>query len=166
MGGLLQFMESGNIDTTGGAISATIINNMMEDIFQDGSFSDNYAILCSENQARRISAFNTTGSNPMVTRSMAEAGSFGFAIKEFVGDLPVQNGFMAKIVVDPNFPRDQVAIVDLNNIRLVPLRGSELKDMDATAPGFDGAARRVLGEYTLEVRNGDKSHALATGLTV
>ena len=166
MGGILQYMESGNIESTGGAISADILNNMLQMIFRDGAFSNNFAILCADNQARKISAFNSAGDNPTLNAAQADAQSFGYYISRFVGDLPVQSGFTAPVVVDPNFPRDKVAIVDMNNIALVPLNGRTLNDEDATTPGLDGYARRILGEYTFEMINGKKSHAIAEGLDV
>jgi len=166
MGGILQFMESGNITAVGGAIGESDINDALEDIFEDGGYSNNYVILCSENQARRISAFNTAGSNPMVIDQRSDDMTYGHYISKFVGDLPVQKGFTANIVVDPNFLKDQVAIIDMNSLELRPIVGRNLQDFDATTPGMDGYARRILGEYTLVVKNGTKAHALLTGLTV
>jgi len=169
MGGILQYMESGNIETTGGAISETIINNMLEAIFDDGAFSNAYALLCAENQARKISAFNTSGTNPIVQIQQTPQQFTGHYTSDFVGDIPVfkdRGGFRATIVVDPNFPKDQVAIVDLTRVDWAWLEDSPLVDRDATPPGFDGIKRRILGEATLRVKNGQQAHALATGLTV
>jgi len=163
--GILQFLESGNIDSTGGAISGTIINNILEAIFNDGAYSNNIIMLCAENQARKISAFNTAGTNPVVQKSPDDR-VYGGYIKTFVGDLPVQNGFMAKIVVDPNMLKDQIAILDMNNIELAWLTGRSIQDSDAALPGGDYYKRRVLGECTFRVKNGTKAHGLATGLTV
>ncbi len=165
MGGILQYLEGGNIETTGGAISETIINNMLEAIFNDGSFSNNYVILCAENQARKISALNTAGSNPVVQKVQTDR-SLGGYISSFIGDLPVQNGFQANIVVDPNFLKDQIALIDMNRIEMSWLKKSRLTDKDATLPGGDYFKRRIIGEVTMRFKNGTKSHALATGLTV
>ena len=162
-GGILQYLESGNIDATGGPISPTIINNMLEAIFQDGGFSNNYAIVCAENQARKISAFNTSGSNPVISKS-ADDRTFGGYVSSFTGDLPVMNGFQAKIVVEPNFLADQIAIVDLNSVEMNWLQNRSIKDEDATPNGADFVRRRILGEATFSIKNGTKQHALATGL--
>lgn len=165
-GGILQFLEGGNVETSGGALSKTHLNNLLHLMFGKGAYSSNYAIVCAENQAARISAFNTAGSNPLVTMPYAQNQATGGAISTFYGDLPVQNSFAAKIVVEPNFPKDKVAILDLDKISLVPLAGRSLSDSDATPAGFDGAARRIIGEYTLEVQNGTQAHGIATGLTI
>lgn len=164
-GGVLQYIEGGNIETTGGAISTAIINNMLEAIFNDGGFSNNYVILCAQNQARKISALNTAGSNPVVQK-MNEDRTLGGYISSFVGDLPVMSGFQAKIVVDPNMLKDQIAVVDMNNIEMAWLNDRSLADWDATPQGADYFARRLLGEATFRIKNGTKAHALATGLTV
>lgn len=171
MGGILQFINQagGNVETTGGNLSATILNNMLQAIFSDGGFSNNYAILCADNQARRISALNTAGTNPVVQKQYNEGGNqgtLGGYISTFVGDLPVQSGFTANIVVDPNFPKDQVAIIDMNRVELTALEGRALFDKDASEPGLDGFKRRILGEYTLRVKNAKQAHAVAVGLNV
>lgn len=162
-GGILQYLESGNIDTTGGGINATILNNILESIFQNGSVSDSLVILANENQARKISALNTSGSNPQVQKAEADRNLGGY-ISTFTGDLPIQKGFKAQIVVEPNFLKDQVAILDMNSIELNYLRNFE--DKDATPAGADYFRRRILGELSFTVKNGTKSCGLATGLDV
>jgi len=162
-GGILQFLEGGNIDSTGGAISATLINNVLESIFQDGSVSNSIVIVANENQARKISALNTAGSNPTIMKQPSDRNLGGY-ISTFTGDLPIQNGFQAQIVVEPNFLKDQVAVLDMNNIELNWLRN--MNDKDSTPAGADYISRRLLGEASFTVKNGTKSHGLLTGLTV
>jgi len=43
-------------------------------------------ILCNTNQARKISAFNVGGNNPVVTRDETTTGSY---VMRFVSDIPV-----------------------------------------------------------------------------
>ena len=164
-GGFLQFGESGNIDTTGGVISSAIINNILESIFQDGAVSDSIVILASENQARRISALNTAGSNPTIMKQPNDRNLGGY-ISTFTGDLPIQKGFQAQIVVEPNFLKDQIAVLDMNSIEMNWLQGRQIADKDATPNGADYVARRILGELSFTIKNGTKSHGFATGLTV
>lgn len=164
MGGLLSFLRGGNVDTTGGNISAAIINNMLEAVYADGASSNNYAILCNTNQAKRISAFNTAGSNPVVSVPQGSTTTGGY-ISTFVGNLPVANGpFTARVVVEPSFPKDKIALVDMNRIELAYLRPFETKD--ATVNGQDGTAQRIIGELTARIKDGQKAHAIATGLNV
>lgn len=162
-GGLIAFTRSGNIDTTGGAISKTIINNVIEKIWADGAMASNFLLVCAENQARKISAFNTAGTNPVVMTS-PDARTTGGYTAQFVGDLPVKSGFMCEILVEPTFPKDKIAIVDLNSIELAYLQDFGVTDISNKA--VDGTMHRVLGELTVRVKNGTKAHGLATGLTV
>ena len=164
LGGILQYLAGGNVDTTGGAVSATIINNMLEAIFKAGGYGGRFGILCNTNQARKMSAFLYSQNTPIMHPDSAMI-PYGNAILQFRGDLPVQQGFQADVIVEPNFPKDQIAIVDFNRLALRPLVASSLIDKDATPPGADYFQRRIIGEYTLEVKNGQQAHALATGLT-
>jgi hypothetical protein len=165
MGGILQYLTGGNVVATGGNVSATHINAALELIYSDGGTSDRYAIVCSENQARRISAFNTTGSNPVVMKTATDR-TFGGYISAFTGDIPVDSSFQAQIVVDPNFPKSQIAIVDLNKVAIKPFVNRAIQDEDATPNGADYYQRRILGEYTAEIMNGTTAHALITGLNL
>lgn len=163
-GGILSFLRGGNVDTTGSALSATIINNLLEAVYADGASSNNYAIVCAPNQAKRISGFNTAGSNPVVSVPQGSTTAGGY-ISTFIGNLPVQNGpFTARVVVEPNFPKDKVALVDLNRIELAYLTPFGVQD--ATTPGMDGIAETIIGELTVRIKDGQKAHAMATGLTV
>ena len=156
MGGILQFLAGGNVDTTGGAVSATIINNMVEAIFQDGAVADGLAIVCNSNQARKLSALD--GSLLQIQRADSATGhQVGTFVSDFVA------GGQHSIVVDPSFPKDQIAILNLNEIKFRTMQ--PMVDMDATAPGQDGKKGRLLTELSLEVKNGKTAHALATGLT-
>lgn len=162
-GGILSFLRNGNIDTTGSAISATIINNMFKAMFDDGAGLGDYVILCNANQARKLSAFNTAGTNPVVNVPYGTTQTGG-AISTFISDLPSMNGFTARIVVEPSFPKDKLALLDLNNIELAYLR--PFTTTPASIESDDYIAQRVLGELTCRIKNGTKAHALATGLTI
>ena len=161
-GGVLQYMDKGIVDTTGGAISSTIINNVFQDIFEAGGMSNRYAICVAPNQARKISAFMTQDKVPANTKLATE----GFAVNRFVGDIPAFSGnpYEAFVAVDPNLPKDRMLVLDLNRVALVPLR--TFTDENAAPEGADYFARRILGEYTLEIKNGQTAHGKATGLTV
>lgn len=162
-GGMIAFTRSGNIDTTGSAISKTIINNLIELCWADGAMASNFLLVAAPNQARKISAFNTAGTNPVVMTSPDSRVTGGY-VAQFVGDLPVKSGFMAEILVEPNFPKDKVLLLDLNSVELAYLQ--EFGVRPATPEGADYIQEVILGELTLRVKNGQKAHALATGLTV
>ncbi|MCD6502165.1 hypothetical protein J7L01_06140, partial [bacterium] len=81
----------------------------------------------------------------------------------FVGDLPL--GMVERIVVDTAFPQDKVAILDSSKLALVPMRGRAFQDVPATpSAAADYVARRIIGEYSLEVRNSLQAHGVIKGL--
>jgi hypothetical protein len=163
MGGVLQFLEGGIVDTTGGAISSTIINNVLEDVYIAGGYAPRLAMLMNTNQARKVSAFLKAANEPIIYKNDSGFQTAGYAVNKFQGDLPTVNGsFITDVVVDPNFPKDQIAILNMNKIEMNYL--SPMIDMDATLPGFDGVQRRVLTETTMTVKDGTTAHGLITGL--
>ncbi len=163
-GGILQYLQNGITESTGGAISSTILNNVFEAIFAAGGMSQRYAICVAPNQARRISAFMTAGNVPVGTKIT----DTGFAVNKFRGDIPAFSGnpYEAFIAVDPNLPKDRLLVVDLDKLNLIPLEGRTWTDLDASPNGADYFARRILGEYTFEIKNGKTCHGQAVGLEV
>jgi len=164
LGGILQFLNQsgGNIKAANAAISATILNDALQLIYDDGGFSNNFCLLMNQYQARKISAFNTSGTNPLVMINQ-DSKTTGNYISTFVGDLPVQSGFMAKIVVDPTFPQSQIAILDLNKIEYASF--SPMTETKASLDSDDFVASRLLTELTLRIKNAKQSHAIITGLS-
>jgi hypothetical protein len=166
MGGLLEYLKAagGNIDATGGALSQTIINNIFQKITDKGGMSSNYAILVAPNQARRLTALNTSGSNPIVYKGNEVGQTLGNFVTSFIGDLPINGGLYAQVFVAQSMVKDQLAVVDLDRVKLAVMRGLQAKN--ATQPGSDYDAQRLLTELTLEVKNGTAAHGIATGLSL
>jgi len=161
MGGIMRFLAQagGNsVDANGVAITPSIMNNGFETAKQNGAQGINL-ILCNPVQARKISAFNTNGNNPMVQRNDTTTGSY---VTTYVSD----QGDVVTIVADRNFDKDKIALLDMTKIVMVPLQNRQMTDKDATAPGDDFVARRIIGEYTLEVKNADTCHAYIYNLTM
>ncbi len=166
MGGILYFLDQagGNvIDNSAAALSAEDLNDLIEMIAADGGRPD--LLVCNTIQARAISAFNAeSGSAPIVRTTWSDERTGG-AVYEFVGDLPL--GMVERIVVDTAFPQDKIALLDSSKLALVPLRGRAFRDLPATpSEASDYIARRIIGEYTLEVRNAAFAHGLLKNLAV
>jgi hypothetical protein len=86
-GGLISFIDvtNGNVkDMSSALISATAINDVLEYINADGGEAN--TVICSPYQARKISAFNTAGNNPMISIMDRVAGSY---VMKFIGDMPI-----------------------------------------------------------------------------
>jgi hypothetical protein len=159
MGGLLSYLENGTgnqIDAASAALTTGLLNDAFET--GTGNGADNLStILCNSNQARKISAFNTSGNNPVVMRDDNRAGNY---VLEFVSDLPIAGGLISRVVVDRNFPKDKIAIIDTSRIGLVPMSGRNFSDENAAGNGDDFFAKRVLGEFTMQMKNASESHML------
>ena len=163
-GGVLQYVEGGIRDATGGTVSMDVVNNIFEEIFLNGGMSTRYAMVCAPNQARKISTLMT---KDRVPANLATSAA-GLAVNKLYGDIPAFNGnpYEAFIVVEPNLPKDTILVLDLDKLMIVPLQGRSFSDKDASPPGADFFARRILGEYTFEVRNAATCHGVIGGLSI
>jgi len=161
-GGLFQFLESGNVNSTGSAVSLDHIQDTLEMIKADGGDIGNLTAVMNTNQARRISAFNTSGTNPiiMLDRSGTVTGNY---VTQIQGDL----GGVTKMVVDTNMPKDTILIINPEMIEVNYLAGRRMADTDATpTDASDYIMRRLLAEYSFTIKNGTTAHGMITGLTV
>lgn len=159
MGSIMWFLKraSGNSVNGAGAVTQTILNNAFEIARKNGA--DNIGLmLVHPFQMRKISAFNVAGSNPNIERRDTTTGSY---VTTYVSD----QGDIVPVLVDRNMDKDKIALLDMSKIQLVPLKDRQFTDEDATPNGADYVARRILGEYTLEVKNAANSHAYVYGLT-
>lgn len=159
-GGLLSFLDQagGNaVDAAGGALTKTMLNDALEAAFNSGA--GELVIVTSPHQARKITGLDT------YYRTTRSDTTTGFAVMEYMGDIAGANQ-ASKIVVDPNYPTKRIDFVDPSRLALVPLRGRAMSDEDATPNGADYVSRRVLGEYTLEVKNALQAHAVVKNLAL
>jgi hypothetical protein len=164
MGGIRQLID-GNIDSTGGALSQTLINNVFEEIAADGGMSNNYLIMGHPTQTRKISALNTGGTNPVVFKQDEIGQRLGNFVTNYVSDLPLLGGAMsANIFSNWQMVQDEVVILDMNRIKIKTMQGAVA--MNAAQNGQDGLKERILTEITLEVMNGGQAHGKITGLSL
>lgn len=160
-GGLEQFVT--NTNSTGGALSYDLFNAGFQAMFEAGGVATQLACVGNIEQVRRISGFNTAGTNPVV--NIGEQDSTGNTITRVIADFKLgQTNIQANVVLDPQVPKDQLYLLDLSQIGWFPLR--PMISEPATPPGADFTAVRLLEETTLQVRNGAYSHIRYTGLTI
>lgn len=160
MGGILSFLDQagGNrVNAGGSALSKANLNDALEMAFNDGA--NDLVMVCGPTQARKVTALD---SNYEIVRGDTTAGK---VIMEYRGDIAGSNA-ASRIVVDPNYPKTRIDFVDVSRLALVPLNGRGTTDKDATPPGADYVARRIIGEYTLEMKNALDAHASVYGLSV
>ena len=160
MGGLEYYMQNGNVESTGGALSATIINNALSMIHaKAGQFNGNIALIGNVNQAQRMSAFNTSGTNPLSTR-VASDTSTGTYVNRFISNI---DGSQFTFITDRNMPTDQVWAVDLSAVERCYLRPMATEEVTTQS---DAVIYRILMEGSMRVLNGKERFARITGLTV
>jgi hypothetical protein len=161
MGGIMWFLQAatGNsVNASTAAISMGLINDAVE--VAKGNGATGLSILLAHPvQARKISAFNQSGNNPVVQRADTTTGSY---VTTFVSD----QGDVMTLVADRNFDKDKVALLDPSKVALVPLQNRQFQDKDATPAGADYVARRIIGEYTLQVKNAAEAHSYIYGLSI
>ncbi len=165
-GGIPSFVDvsGGNVvDASGSAISTTLINDLGEEIKRDGGVYN--AIYTNLDQARKISAFNTSGSNPItqVSRDEVSAGSY---VLNFVSDIPVAGGLISRIIVDEKVPADTVYLLNSDKIGLVPYANRDIRIVDGTQNGQDGQTALLRAELTLALADGKYSHGVLKNLAL
>jgi hypothetical protein len=160
LGGMEYFMQNGNNESTGGALSSTHLNNAFSMIYEKaGQLRPNLAIVLAPNQQQRLSAFNTSGTNPLSTIDYGSA-STGTYVNKFIENL---TGSQTPTFVEPNMPKDQIWIVDFNAMQRVYLRRPTSNPVSISA---DAEQYRIIMEHGFKMRNGKERFARITGLTV
>jgi hypothetical protein len=160
MGGMREYLKenaSSVYDAGGADISPTILNNAVDQVSENGGDTTSLTVLlCHPRQARKVSAFNVSGNNPVIVRGDVTAGSY---VAQYQSDLGGSNGgALVTIVVDRNWPEDEVAIINPNNLRFVPMETMSVVettrlDGGRIADDLDGRKWKLLGELTLEYKN-------------
>lgn len=158
-GGLLYFAEkkgAAKKNLANAEISAKAINDLMEEVYLRGGSVN--TILTNTAGARQISKLATG-----TIRTERQDTTTGHRISTFVSD--IVGGGEAVIVVDPNFPKNKVALFDRNILSMHALSGRALYDVDAGIPGADFVARQIRGEYGIEVKNAKEKIAILENMS-
>lgn len=150
MGGAIPFLQlqsATQLDGGAAAISATILNNAIEQAMENGADTPNMTTMVMHSrQARKISAFNNTPTYGV------EQELTGYRVIGFKSDLPPEaGGNINKIVVDPNFPEDQIGIFNPEDLTIKTMEPMTVQE--TTDPKGDGYTWKMLGELTLEYKN-------------
>lgn len=169
MGWFLQFltMAWGNVVNGGGAaLTPEMLNNLVSQVDADGGQVD--TIICSVEQARKISAFNRTGAtgNNVYTMIGEKSNDVGNYAMRFISDIPVAGGLISNIIVDHKMPKNRVGLLKMSNIGLVPFKERSLKLVDGTQNGQDGTTAIVRWEYTLACKDAIYSGGIINNLSV
>jgi hypothetical protein len=158
-GGLLNFAKlkgAATQNNSGAEISAKVINDLMEQVYQRGGSVN--TILTNTAGARQLSKIAGDA-----IRTERTDTTTGHRISTFVGD--ITGGHEATVVVDPNFPKNKIALFDRNILSLHPLQGRSVYDTDASVAGADFVARQIRGEYGIKVKNANEKIAILENIS-
>ena len=158
--GLLALIT--NAVSTSEAMSSTVFDTQVKNLIDNGAAdAQSKLVLVAPTVIRQtISGFQA--SNRRLVESDVKVGHY---VEQIVSDLgPVVD------VVTSNYLGAGAAspwtsiLLDTSRCSLKPFADDTFKLMAAT-DWVDGIKRRVLGEYTVELRNGSKAHYVHTGLS-
>lgn len=154
MKGIRSFIAT-NVATASAAVSATLINDSLQDIYEAGGFKTggNYKIMVPAKQKRAISAIDTA----KINITQAETGR-GNVVDHFVSDFG-----QFEIVLNNNLNADELVITDINRLSVKPLVGRDFFHMYLGQKG-DYKQGMLVGEYTLELQQ-EKAHARIKALS-
>lgn len=158
-GGLLYFAGVKNSfkrNANGNEISAKLVNDVMEQIYLRGGNVN--TILTNTAGARQISKL----ANDSIRTERTDTAT-GHQIRTFVGD--IVGGSEVVVVVDPNFPKNKIALLDRSILSLHPLNGRGVSDVDASVAGADFVARQIRGEYGVKVKNANEKIAVIENIS-
>lgn len=158
-GGLLYFADKGGSykkNMSGGEVDAKALNDALEEILKRGGSAN--TILTNTAGARQISKLAGD-----TIRTERTDSATGHRIQTFVSD--IVGGSVATIVVDPNFPKNKIALFDRDILKLNPLSGRAMYDVDASVPGADYVARQIRGEYGVTVKNPKEKIAILENIS-
>lgn len=158
-GGLLYFAQQKNSfkkNLNGAEVTAKDINDVMEQVYLRGGSVN--TILTNTAGARQISKL---ANNQIRVERMDT--TTGHQISTFVSD--IVGGSEAVVVVDPNFPKNKIALFDRSILSMHPLQGRAVYDVDASIPGADFVARQIRGEYGVKVKNAHEKIAIIENIS-
>jgi hypothetical protein len=164
LGGFLPYVESDPqsiLDAGATAIDLDLLNAAVEQAVQNGADGPSLSVIvCNSNQARKISALNVAGNNPVVQQSSTQLGSY---VQVFKSDLAGTNGgALCTVLVDRNFPKDKILIFNPANNEAVPMENFSVTE--TTDNKVDGRTWKILGELTAEWKNANDEAIVITNL--
>lgn len=151
MGGLIDYIKhasGGNTNSTAETLTPSVLNAMIKQIWDDGGEPTH--IVVGGVQKQKISAFDKE-----YRRSTMDTRRAGFYVDNFVSDL----GIEVPVVVDRWVPNDVCMVIDSSRVSIKPLQGRSFF-LEKLAKTGDYEPWQVVGEYTAEVKNAAKAHAI------
>lgn len=156
MGGMLEFLAAGALahNADGAALTIDLINDQAQKIADAGGDLKACKLMLSTDQSRVLS---TIGSDRIQLRREENARG------TFVDKVLTDTGVTLEAIVEGELDPEYAGIVNFGMMQVRPLQG--LGWSLYTWPRVKYAQQTTLkGDYTFEIRNVDKAHALIRGL--
>jgi len=166
MAGLIQLIFDPNLDDTdqtdtivqaSAALTQGHINSLAYKIFTQGGLDESAdpIIVVGPAQQRVIAGFEKE-----LRRVEQGERQVGYYRDVFLTDMGVE----MPVVMDRWFPKDKLMILDRSRVALVPMKG-DAWHLEKMAKTGRNEKWQLSGQYTLEVRNGDKCHGVLYDLS-
>lgn len=162
----LRQTGSNSTDASAAALTPTMINALLERIYQDDTAAGNVVLFCNTNQARKMAAFNTTLANRLQTVDMMSNQAAGNTrVLEFVADLSKFSG--VRIVVDLAAPNKSIMLLNTSKIALVYAPDGKMTTWDYRPEGAhpNAVKKAVYMQATLEMKDHLYSHGIVYNLS-
>lgn len=150
MGGLIDWttnINSANLVTTAETLTPSVLNTLLKLPWDLGGMPD--TIIVGGTQKQKISTFDQE-----FRRSTLDTMRAGYTVDQFVSDL----GMSVRIITDRWVPADVCIVIDSSRVKIMPLQGRAFF-VEKLAKTGDANNWQIVGEYTMEVRNGGQAHA-------
>ena len=155
MGGIISFITGSDAvihDASTAALTEDMLNARLKAMWEKGGSPN--AIVVNGFQKRKISSF--TGS----VQYRPEDRTYSKLVEYYESDFGLQ-----RIILSRWVPKDKLLILDLDKIRVLPLKNRSFFVRRLPESG-DYRQAQVLGEYTLEIHNAsDGGHGLIKNLS-
>lgn len=152
--GLDFYIDNIVIDLSNTALDEADLMDVIAAIRAQGGLAD--VVVAATRLARRISSFQASNQNIIVVNG-TDGSTIGNAVDKIKSDIP--GGGLLRVIVDDNVADDEIFVLSSNEAALVPYANRAMKVVDGTVNGQDGSTIILRGEYTLQVRGGQYTHA-------
>lgn len=154
MRGMRSFIKTNVMDAGNAAIDGDMINDLVLKLYETGAFVDGskHVIMLPAIQKQGFSQI--FADRIRYDRSETVRGQVVEKFETDFGTFPV--------ILNDNLKSDELFLVDLNRVKIRPLKGREFQHEYLGRAG-DYRAGQIVGEYTLEFKQ-EKAHARIKGL--
>ncbi len=152
--GLDFYIDNIVIDLNNTTLDEVDLMDVIAAIRAQGGLAD--IVVAPTRLARRVSSFQSSNQNIIVVNG-TDGSTIGNAVDKIKSDIP--GAGLLRVIVDDSIADDEMFVLSSDKVALVPYANRAMRVLDGTVNGQDGSTLILRGEYTLEVRGGQYTHA-------